>query len=280
MVEKKNPAAEETADPQGVDEEPDDQGRVVAGSKGSSRGPGVLSDGPDPGSKIASERGESKSAPEPLDEDLPEEEEVEDGPARSFKGRDAVEEDEETVEAARAESQRVLSSALPAGAGEEFDEPEEEARPPAGTRKQGGEGGEAARGNRQAPRRDYDRRRPAQSVVELFEQDLSLRAQGANSRLRAQLMGTIEVSFSDSGRSYLFDWTGDQVRISQGGNSSADCTVRMTEQTALKIASGELNPQMAMLSDKIHVAGKLTLAIYFFNLFASRSVSDRSAVWE
>jgi hypothetical protein len=70
-----------------------------------------------------------------------------------------------------------------------------------------------------------------------------------------------------------------QGSISQGSapqsnnpqaSATPDCVIRINQTNLLKIAAGDLNPQVAMLSSKIKVSGRASLAIYFFNLVAPR----------
>ncbi|RME62034.1 MAG: hypothetical protein D6780_00530, partial [Candidatus Dadabacteria bacterium] len=45
-----------------------------------------------------------------------------------------------------------------------------------------------------------------------------------------------------------------------------ECLIEIESYWLEKIFSHQLNPQIAMLSEKILVEGKATLAVYFFNL--------------
>ena len=44
-------------------------------------------------------------------------------------------------------------------------------------------------------------------------------------------------------------------------NSAADCTVKVTTADFLKIASGAIKPQMALLTGKLRVEGDISLAM-------------------
>ncbi|MFM1847500.1 MAG: sterol transfer family, partial [Pseudomonadota bacterium] len=77
------------------------------------------------------------------------------------------------------------------------------------------------------------------------------------------------------GKKYGFDWRQDDLVVVplQGdlkGVGAADCSIRLSEDSLLRVASGDLNPQVGMLSDKIKVQGKVSFAVYFFNLVAPR----------
>ena len=141
-------------------------------------------------------------------------------------------------------------------------------------REGGDESGEAAmrsgaEAQPSAPERGraQEPRRPAPvSVQELLGDSLLARARAADAKLRAQLMGSILLRFTNSGQRYLFDWSGDEPQAGPSDRESVDCIINLSEQTLLRIASGDLNPQIAMLSDKVNVKGRLSLAIYWFNL--------------
>jgi putative sterol carrier protein len=49
-----------------------------------------------------------------------------------------------------------------------------------------------------------------------------------------------------------------------------DCILTLDSRSLQEIASGNLNPQLAMLAGKIRVEGKSNLAVYLFNLIAPR----------
>jgi|GEM_PF-2311097 len=88
--------------------------------------------------------------------------------------------------------------------------------------------------------------------------------------LKAQLAGNLLFRFRDTGRCLAFEGpSGDVHTLSptQAGKYASDCTIEMTENHLEQILDGDLNPQVAMLSDKLRVDGQLSLAIYFFNIF-------------
>lgn len=120
----------------------------------------------------------------------------------------------------------------------------------------------------QRPVERRERRRNFQHARELMTDELRLRATESSDRLRACLTGSIVVKLRDRSEKYLFDWTGTAVRAEATEDSTGDCVITVSENNLLRIASGDLNPQIGMLSEKIAVQGKLSLAVYFFNLIA------------
>jgi putative sterol carrier protein len=88
--------------------------------------------------------------------------------------------------------------------------------------------------------------------------------------LKIQLTGVVAVVLSSCGETFLFDWMGERLQLRAGPMENPDCIIHLTEQNLLQVASGDLNPQLGMLSDKIRVEGKLSFAVYFFNLVVPR----------
>lgn len=114
-------------------------------------------------------------------------------------------------------------------------------------------------------------RRPPQSAEDLLLQHIPQRAQYAGELLRRQLTGTVLVKLRDGREKYLFDWTKPEATVTRVEGDQADCSLALSEDNLMQIARGRLNPQIAMLSEKIVAGGNLGLAIYFFNLVAPRS---------
>lgn len=112
-------------------------------------------------------------------------------------------------------------------------------------------------------------RRPGTSR-QLLTQELPEKASGVSTLLRSHLMGEIGVHLTDRGDHYIVDWIAEKIQVKSVRPESPDCMIHLTEQNLLKIASGDLNPQIGMLSDKIRVEGKLSFAVYFFNLLVPR----------
>jgi hypothetical protein len=128
------------------------------------------------------------------------------------------------------------------------------------------EGGEKGKGRR-------SRKRPSnpKNATELLGEYLVYQATRAAAKLRQSLIGKIGVEVSGIKKNFLIDWTGDELVTSESDDlDNVDCRIRISEDDLLEIARGKLNPQVAMLSHKIHVAGNLNFAMYFFNLFATR----------
>lgn len=129
-------------------------------------------------------------------------------------------------------------------------------------------GADSQKGGEQ--RKEREERRRFDSAKELLTDELRRRASNANPKLRAQLLGSVLVQMRGTNERYLFDWTTEDLRVEQVQSGTADCSIKISEDNLLKIASGDLNPQIGMLSDKIQIEGQLALAVYFFNLIAPR----------
>ena len=128
-------------------------------------------------------------------------------------------------------------------------------------------------------------RKVIQNGRDVLCEELPDRAQRAKLRLKPYLSGAVAVEFSNSGERFLFDWRGEDPKVTQlskemtvtvgegADPTTVDCIISLSEQNLMSIRSGDLNPQVAMLADKIKVKGKVGPAVYLFNLVAPR---DRS----
>jgi hypothetical protein len=128
--------------------------------------------------------------------------------------------------------------------------------------------------SRRDPEPHYEERR-VRNARELMTEELSRRASYANPKLRAQLVGSILVHVKGVNQErYLFDWSTETLNVATvAPGTPADCTITILEDNLMRIASGDLNPQIGMLSDKITLEGRPNLAVYFFNLIAPRGAS-------
>jgi hypothetical protein len=120
--------------------------------------------------------------------------------------------------------------------------------------------------------------------------ELPDRAQRAGLRLKPYLTARILIELSNSGERYLFDWREDAPKVSAVPREvsvtteevsaeaptdklSVDAHILLSEQHLMAVRSGDLNPQVGMLTEKIKVRGKVSPAVYIFNLIAPRSRS-------
>lgn len=92
------------------------------------------------------------------------------------------------------------------------------------------------------------------------------RATSAHPTLKAVLAGSVELFVKDRPFRTLFDFTAVPPKRLATGAKECDCLIETDERTIMRIHQGELNPQLAMVSDKMAIKGKSGLAVYFFNL--------------
>jgi ubiquinone biosynthesis protein UbiJ len=92
------------------------------------------------------------------------------------------------------------------------------------------------------------------------------RAKEASPNLRTQLAGTLELFVRDRPFRIGFDFSANPAKIMDPATKSFDCVLEIEERTLMRIDRGELNSQLALVSDKVTVRGKAGLAVYFFNL--------------
>jgi hypothetical protein len=132
-------------------------------------------------------------------------------------------------------------------------------------------------------------RRVIQNGRDVLCEELPERAQRAALRLKPYLTGVLVIEFTNSGERFVFDWRdetpkthpiGREVAVSISGEVAgsvsndkvqADAIVALSEQHVMSIRAGDLNPQIGMLTEKIRVKGKVSSAVYLFNLIAPRS---------
>ena len=125
-------------------------------------------------------------------------------------------------------------------------------------------------------------RKVIQNGRDVLCEELPNRATRAKLRLKPHLTCVLAVEITSSGEKFIFDWKGEEPKVApaSGGitinaESPGDATVvesiiSLTEQNLMAVRSGDLNPQVAMLADKIRVKGKVGPAVYLFNLIAPR----------
>ncbi len=97
------------------------------------------------------------------------------------------------------------------------------------------------------------------------------RAHRAHPTLRDQLRGTILLKVGSGREKYIVDWRTDSLKVAETKDETADCVIGLEDRDLEMIAGGNLNPQIAMLSEKISIEGDASLAMYFFNLIAPPS---------
>lgn len=129
-----------------------------------------------------------------------------------------------------------------------------------------------SRGGRAAPQ--AERRRSFHNADELLLEEVKSRAMRGSARLKECIMGTLMIELTN-GKRYGFDCRQPEILVAPlagdlGAHAPPDCSIRLSEDNLMRIASGDLNPQVGMLSDKIRVRGKSSIAVYFFNLIAPR----------
>jgi len=112
-------------------------------------------------------------------------------------------------------------------------------------------------------------KRDTKEVHQLLLNAVNQNANRNNRRLRAQLTGRVQLNLRGSAECYLLAWRSEALRVEERRDAEAECTIELGSADLFDIARGELNPQIAMLSDKIRVSGESRMAIYFFNLFGT-----------
>lgn len=89
----------------------------------------------------------------------------------------------------------------------------------------------------------------------------------SNSRLKQHLTGVVQLIITGTG-SYILDWREDDMTLKEGEIENADCTIEMNASDFVDAAHGDLNIQIAILSDKVKFKGRAEMASYLFNIFS------------
>ncbi len=117
--------------------------------------------------------------------------------------------------------------------------------------------------------------RTGKVAVEEIAAGISTAGRQMSPKLRELLMGTVVLRVLDRSRAFLFDPKGEGFPMQESSGPAAktikgDCVIDLTEMSLQRMWNGELNPQIAMLSDKVTISGKSELAVYFFNLISPK----------
>lgn len=119
----------------------------------------------------------------------------------------------------------------------------------------------------EALQREYDEEEFQDDIVisDKLIEGIVEKAKAASDKLKLELRGSVVLEIQDTKEAYCFDWSTKDFKFSKD-TDKRDCTISLSQRYLYQIAKGRLNPQIAMLSDKVAVTGKASLAVYFFNL--------------
>lgn len=129
-----------------------------------------------------------------------------------------------------------------------------------------------AKTERPAPQRRRGQFRDARDVLLGEARDRLARV---NDRLKTQLSGSIIIEVSDPKSSFMMCSAESGLSFEELADKAAatsDCKVMIRQSDLLRVANGDLNPQVGMLSDRIKVEGRVGLAVYLFNLIAPQQM--------
>lgn len=126
-------------------------------------------------------------------------------------------------------------------------------------------------------------RKSIQNARDVLIEEIPMRAQRAKLKLHPHLTGAYLIEVSNTGDKFLFDWRTEEPKVTEVTEAPAlaaadstdpkmvDSIITISDQNMMAVRSGDLNPQVAMLADKIKVQGKVSPAVYLFNLVAPRA---------
>ena len=107
-------------------------------------------------------------------------------------------------------------------------------------------------------------------IDRLFFRTLQRNAAKRESKLRKHLASPIEFRIKEPLAVYSLDWSKEELVVSAEHSEKASCSVELSQKDLFEIVEGQLNPQVAMLSEKIGIKGDMSMAMYAFNLFVRR----------
>lgn len=108
-------------------------------------------------------------------------------------------------------------------------------------------------------------------MLKLFKERTATIDAEKRERLLSVLSGKIQFYVKGSKERFYLEFQNNEISFGSGIDKDPDCTVTITESDIEGIAEDSLNPQIAMISDKVTVEGKTSLAIYAFNLITRQN---------
>lgn len=100
-----------------------------------------------------------------------------------------------------------------------------------------------------------------QTAKEVFEQKISTKLINEPDKARAINAVVVFHITGNANADWTLDCTSEPALVKPGGIEGAQVEVTMTEEDFVKLANGDLNPQMAFLGGKLKVKGSMGLAI-------------------
>lgn len=100
-----------------------------------------------------------------------------------------------------------------------------------------------------------------QNARQVFQDKISTKLKNEPDKGKAINAVVVFHITGESDQDWTLDCTKNPAEVKEGTTAGAQVEVTMTEADFVKLANGELNPQMAFLGGKLRVKGNMGLAI-------------------
>lgn len=107
-------------------------------------------------------------------------------------------------------------------------------------------------------------------IADLLRKRLTRARIRRREKIKSLVQGYNLIHITENKVDILIQWLDDDVTVENKSLplEELSCKIIMNKSNFSKITQGKLNPQIALLSDKVKVEGKVNNAVYLFNLLA------------
>ena len=103
-------------------------------------------------------------------------------------------------------------------------------------------------------------------IQKLFEERAADMADDKRVRLMGVLSDSVQFYVKGTKERFFLKFDNGEFTCEEGIEKKPGSTITISEADIEAIADDRLNPQIAMISDKVKIEGKTALALYVFNI--------------